>query len=127
MKLKNKWLDRRVAKPGPYLSLCLTEKELHETCKRITPHYLQFPEYGATCFQLAKEGDIFCVIALSEHAQKNNSAIEVAGMLVHEAVHTWQYYAEKMGETRPGDEQEAYAIQAISRELLAEYARRISE
>ena len=127
MKPKNKWLDRRVAKPAPYLTLVLTEKELHETCKKITPHYVQFPEYGATCFQLEKEGDRFCVIALSEHAQKNNNAIEVAGMLVHEAVHTWQYYAEKMGETRPGDEQEAYAIQAISQELLAEYARRLDE
>lgn len=50
----------------------------------------------------------------------------MAGMLIHEAVHVWQAYSANMGETNPGDEQEAYAIQSISQELLAEYARRIS-
>lgn len=124
---KNKWLDRRVAKPGPYLTLCLSDAELQAVAKQITNYYVPFPEVGATCNQITKDGDHFCVVALSEHAQKNNNAIEVAGMLVHEAVHAWQYYAEKMGETRPGDEQEAYAIQAISQELLAEYARRLDE
>jgi hypothetical protein len=123
---KQKWLDRRVAKPAPYLTLCLNDEELQAVVKKITPYYVQFPETGARCFQLVKDSDIFCVIALSEDAQKNNNSIEIAGMLVHEAVHTWQFYAEKMGEDKPGDEQEAYAIQAISQELLAEYARRIN-
>ena len=51
--------------------------------------------------------------------------MEVAGLLIHEAVHVWQGYARDLGEDNPGDEQEAYAIQSIAQELLAEFARRM--
>lgn len=126
--MNTKWLDRRVAKPGPFLCLCLTPEELKHTSKKLTQWPLEFPEWGARAYQFVKDGTnkICVIIALAEDSQKNNSPIEIAGMLVHEAVHVWQYYAEKMGEVKPGDEQEAYAIQAISQELMAEYARRIN-
>ena len=132
MNEKNKpyeWLERRIAKPGPFLCLCLTQEETDHAAKGLTKWPLPFPEFGATAHLFIKDGTNtpVAIITLSKDAQETNSAIEVAGMLVHEAVHVWQYYAEKMGETRPGDEQEAYAIQAISQELLAEYARRLDE
>ena len=60
-----------------------------------------------------------CVDALD-----GRNGVEVAGMLVHEAVHIWQEWCDHYGETNPGREQEAYAIQAISQELMAEFARR---
>lgn len=126
-KPKINWLDRRVAKPGSYLALCLNADELAEAYRGICKEYLAFPETGATAFSFRHErtNETCSVVALSVAAQTELNSIEIAGMLVHEAVHVWQYYAEKMGETNPGDEQEAYAIQAISQELLAEYARRI--
>jgi hypothetical protein len=65
-----------------------------------------------------------CVVAL--RVTDGRTAIEIAGLLVHEAVHVWQHYAESIGERNPGAEQEAYAIQAIAQELMAEYARRIA-
>lgn len=122
------WLDRRVAKPGPYLCLCLTADEMDHAAKGLTKWPLPFPETGATAHMFCKgnTNQPIVIVTLSEDAQKTNNAIEIAGMLVHEAVHAWQYYAEKMGETNPGHEQEAYAIQAMSQELLAEYARRIA-
>ena len=127
-KQEYKWLDRRVAKPGSYLALCLTKEELQDAYRGLTPEYLEFPESGATAFSFrhARTNETCSIVALSDSAQKSLNSIEIAGMLVHEAVHVWQYYAEKMGEMKPGDEQEAYAIQAISQELLAEYARRIN-
>ena len=48
-------------------------------------------------------------------------------MLVHEAVHVWQAYCREIGERNPGDEQEAYAVQSIAQELMAEFARRMRQ
>ena len=72
---------------------------------------------------VSPKGDLCCVVALRGFHGRN--PVEVAGLLVHEAVHIWQEYAERIGERIPGAEQEAYAIQAISQELMAEFARRM--
>lgn len=122
-----KWLDRRIAKPGPYLTLCLTAEEMDHAARGLTKWPLEFPEWGARAHMFVKDGtDHLCaIVTLAKSSQENCTAVEVAGLLVHEAVHVWQYYAEKMGEGKPGDEQEAYAIQAISQELMQEYARRL--
>ena len=125
-KQKYKWLDRRVAKPGPYLTLCLTAEEVKSAARGLTDYQMEFPQWGARAFLFPKDGDLYAIVTLAEDSQKNNNAIEIAGMLVHEAVHVWQYYANGMGENKPADEQEAYAVQAISQELMAEYARRLN-
>ena len=123
-----KWLDRRVAKLGPYLTLCLSEKELHSASKKLTHSKIEFPITGAQCstFCSQKTGELCAIVSVSQQSQNKNSSIELAGLLIHEAVHVWQAYVENLGEVRHGDEQEAYAIQGISQELLAEYARRIT-
>ena len=53
------------------------------------------------------------------------NTVEVAGLIVHEAVHVWQHYCMMIHEHEPASEQEAYGIQSISKSLMAEYARRI--
>ncbi len=60
-------------------------------------------------------------------AWEGRDPVEVAGLLVHEAVHVWQAYAQSIGERTPGEEQEAYAIQGIAQELMAEFARQMAE
>lgn len=124
-----RWLDRRVAKQGPYLTLVLSDKELDKAIKPLTKQKLRFPVNGAICFILENhDGDLCAVIALSCKVQNHCSAIEIAGLLIHEAVHVWQAYAhDVINEKDPSSEQEAYAIQGISQELLAEYARRLGK
>lgn len=131
--MKIKWLDRRVAKPGPYLCLCLSEEEYLQALRAIrykeTPPTWVSPGAGATTHLFSNpRGDTVTVVCLKEREDRGDGSlvgVEVAGLLVHEAVHVWQDYAEQMGERTPGKEQEAYAIQGIAQELMAEYARRL--
>lgn len=125
--MKTNWLDRRIAAPGPYLALCLAEAEYLEAmrhCKVKNPNLWVNPGKHATAHcRLNPKGERVYVVCLD--SWQGRDPIEVAGLLIHEAVHVWQGYAEQLGEEFPGSEQEAYAVQAIAQELLAEFARRI--
>lgn len=114
---------------GPYLALCLSQKELDKILHKLGKSRGVFPVSGACVLTLENQstGELVALVCVSKKAQKNNNPVELAGLLVHEAVHVWQAYARDIGEEKPGDEQEAYAIQAVSQELLDEYARRMNK
>ena len=124
--MKTNWLDRRISAPGPYLALCLSETEFHDALRRLKPASIpRWTASDATTHHVEDEnGNTCCIVCLRDHAERN--AVEVAGLLVHEAVHVWQQYCADIGEQRPGDEQEAYAVQTIAQELMAEFARRMA-
>jgi hypothetical protein len=129
VKVKARWLDRRISAPGPFLSLCTSEAEFQAALRHLgvddRPAFLSSPSADATThFLESKRGALACVVCLGDH--KGRGPIEVAGLLVHEAVHVWQKHAEWIGERHPGVEQEAYAIQSIAQELMAEFARRLA-
>lgn len=126
--MKPQWLDRRVAAPGPYLTLCLSDDEFHAALKHVG-HADRFPGVNkganATMHTLENDkGQTVCIVCLS--GWQGRSPIEVAGLLVHEAVHVWQGYCADIGERDPGKEQEACGIQSIAQELMAEFARRMA-
>ncbi len=123
-----KWLDRRIAAPGPFLTLCLTEAEFLAAMKHCKianpPAWIKTAHAHATTHFLNHEdGAAVCVVTLRGYSKRH--PVEVAGLLVHEAVHVWQEYIERIGEKHPASEQEAYAIQTVSQELMAEFARRV--
>lgn len=126
--MKPLWLSRRIARPGPYLALCLSEADYRAVVRRLKPNDVpRWVNYraGATTHTFRHmDGKACCVVCIDRHEGRN--PIEVAGLLIHEAVHVWQEYCLDMGEHSPGVEQEAYAIQGIAQELLAEYARRMA-
>lgn len=105
--------------------MVLTEAEF-----RAVATSLKSPDVPAWCTSDAsttffenENGETCCVVSIKGWEGRN--PIEVAGLLVHEAVHVWQAYCRDIGERQPGDEQEAYAVQSIAQELLAEFARRM--
>lgn len=125
--MKVRWLDRRVAAPGPFLTLCLHEHEFQavwQSLKLADPGpWIATPQSDATAHYLRHSGGMLaCAVCVNNWQGRN--PVEVAGMLVHEAVHVWQEHARHIGEHTPGIEQEAYAIQSIAQELMAEFARR---
>lgn len=124
MKHHNRWLDRRIGALGPYLTLCLSEAELRAVTKRLGVECRWLaPGKDASVHSFAGPRGLCSVVCLGD--VRDRSGVEIAGLLIHEAVHVWQCWCEDVGETHPGSEQEAYGVQAVAQELLAEYARRI--
>lgn len=122
-----RWLDRRIARPGPYLTLCLSEAEFKRVARKLgiaTAGWLN-PHADATMHSAYGPLGLCCIVCLGQPIGRNG--VEIAGLLIHEAVHIWQQWCDDVGERRPGSEQEAYGIQSIAQELLAEYARRTQE
>jgi hypothetical protein len=68
-----------------------------------------------------QKSELVCIVTMQGWEERE--PIEVAGLLVHEAVHVWQEYCHRIGEQNPATEQEAYGIQCISQELMAEFVR----
>ena len=123
-----RWLDRRIAAPGPYLTLCLSEDEFKSVIRRLRIQdpgpWISNDHSDATVHHIAaRGGSRFCIVCVS--GWEGRDPIELAGLLVHESVHIWQCYADDIGERNPGAEQEAYAIQSIAQELMTEFARRM--
>ena len=127
--MKIKWLNRRISAPGPYLCLCMSEKEYRAAMKhlKVDPvnSWISTPQSHATAHLLTNNADFTAIVCLSD--TEGRDPVEIAGLIVHESVHIWQEWCDYYGERNPAREQEAYAIQAISQELMAEYVRRLKE
>jgi hypothetical protein len=126
-KMKPEWLSRDIAAPAPYYTLVLSQEEFDAELKRLkiplgTPYISTTHANATTSFLTSTKGAHCAIVALGPW--EGRSGIEIAGLLVHEAVHVWQEYAEHIGERTPGSEQEAYAIQSIAQRLMGEFARR---
>ncbi len=59
---------------------------------------------------------VYAVVQLGDTSERKQ--IEEYGLLLHEAVHVWQFVKRRMGEREPSVEFEAYSIQAIAQDLF---------
>ena len=126
--MKPRWLDRRISAPGPHLTLCLNEREFRQAVRHLgikdSGSWMKNTHSDATTHLYERKSGLVAIVALCSR-RKKRSPIEIAGLLVHEAVHVWQAWCDRIGETHPAFEQEAYGVQSIAQELMAEYARRV--
>ena len=122
--MKIDWLSRDLI-AGPHVVLCLSDKAFQAALKHIRYlkplTFLGTNESAASVHSLiSNRGDMVCIVSLSV---ADSTPIEIAGILVHEAVHVWQAYCEDIGEDSPSAEFEAYSIQAISQRLMESYVK----
>ena len=103
---------------SPDYCLVLTEEDYH-----LALDVLKIPKDGRSpwllndqCGATLHTFDDNHVVSLMYTNQVN---LIVYGLLVHESVHIWQQFCERIGENSPSIEFEAYSIQRISQNLMS--------
>jgi len=118
-----KWLDRSLI-TGPRVALCLSDDEWKAAMEEIGVEFPAVTEsMGAATQDFVRDGKFYCVVFFDMYLTKTLTDLEVACVLVHEAVHVWQKYCSYVGEDKPSKEFEAYSIEAISRNLMEAYCK----
>lgn len=100
--------------------------------KRINVPYnascCQKGDFARCNFLETGDGKAAAIVSIDAGYLVQKDPLAVAALLVHEAVHIWQKHAEIIGSHNDhGDEEEAYAIQAIAAGLMYEYRRQVYE
>lgn len=124
---KLRWCNRGLLYLPFAFTLVTSEQQFYAELKKLKvprhkwPRFIANEHSDATVHSFAetKEHDAFKIVCVDIKRSKNG--VEIAGLIVHEAVHIWQDFAGNIGETYPSAEFEAYAIQAISQELMQCY------
>lgn len=125
-----KWLDNTLIR-GPYITLVCSQKECDaafrhcKVPKNDIPPWINNDHSDATVHTL-EGGDKGLAFVVAIRPKSDTSALQIAGLLVHESVHIWQHWREHIGEKNPSYEFEAYSIQAISQTLMTAYAERVT-
>jgi hypothetical protein len=119
------WLYRDLIQ-GPHLFLATTEAEYHRAMAHCTvakgdrPGWVSAGKSAKVHYLTNPKGQLVCIVTVS--VPPDVTAIQVCGLLVHEAVHVWQRFCEDIGEDEPSCEFEAYGIQAIAQRLMQAYS-----
>jgi hypothetical protein len=116
------WLNRDFM-PGPYLALCTSQAQFNEARKdlgQLPGEWMGEKSAARTHNHEKPGGGTACIVCI--RIAPDRHPCEVAGLLVHEAVHVFQYWCEGLGEDKPSAEFEAYTIQGISTRLMLAYS-----
>ena len=111
---------------GPLLLFVMSEAEYQAAIAgiQVAPHACNkwLDDDALACVHTFKKpsGGVLCIVALRTPSA-DDTMIDVAARLVHEAVHVFQSYVEYIGEQTPSKEFEAYSIQQISATLMQAY------
>jgi hypothetical protein len=128
-----KWCNRTLFQ-GPYLALATTQREFDIAIKRLKLEdkclYCNEGAYATTHTYLNTDKQLCCIVGLRLDSCVGKDGVDIAGLLVHEAVHVWQHVRSSIvtwtDPSRTGGleaEMEAYAIQNIAQELMDAYKR----
>lgn len=114
------WQDRTLIVSGVYYALATSKLKVPKKMRDI----VSYPKTGGASTSLLEnsDGSKACLVMLFDHKHQKE---QIYGLLVHEAVHVWQYIKEDIGEDKPSSEFEAYSIQKIAQNLFYEYKKQM--
>lgn len=115
------WIDRGWQPVA--IGFCPSERAWHREMKRLKadPPWPQTSSAAGYTQRMTNDKTGQAVIIVCVFPSVECDALDVIMTLVHEAVHVWQFLCEKIGETEPGIEMEAYGIENIARGLVEAY------
>jgi len=122
---KIKWLDRTLSRCTYYYGICYSKKQFKKELKqfkinkRIWPDFIKSTNFARVNY-FTMEGKGIAFVCLDGKASLKRKLTSVYGILVHEATHIWQAHLEEIG-GKGSSEEEAYAIQEISQNLIEAY------
>jgi hypothetical protein len=126
--LMTKWLNNALIY-GDCLSVCCTEQEYYKLLKTLKipvsdwDRWLMQDALATTHYFTTPKGTRITIVCIP--IKPEMEGVDVATLLVHEAVHVVQEYFRYIGEDNPGTEIEAYAIQNVSADLMTAYRDRL--
>lgn len=128
--MKAEWLDRALFTSPVHYTLCTSERMFHAELRACALPRSKWPPFLLTSHAHATinyiehhNGRQMAIVCMPPAPERDQ--LEVVGLLVHEAVHLWQWIREYIGEKAPSMEFEAYAVQRIVQSLLGEYRRQV--
>ena len=120
------WCSRVAMYLPLHYTLVLSEKDFQRECRRLAlprdkwPAWVTNEHSDATTHHFVHGSNTRCaVVAL--RLRPAFDGVQIAALLVHEAVHIWQECKDLIGERNPSAEFEAYSIQGIAQNLMQKY------
>lgn len=120
------WIDRCLSQASHYMGLCTTEAMFHRELKRMKipcnkwPDFIHNEQSNATAHEFQEPSGKLCAIVCIR-VPEGTTGIQVAALLVHEAVHVFDWHCASIGEKEPSSEYKAYGIQNIAQGLMMAY------
>jgi len=99
-----------------FYGFCPNKKSWDKHMKFLGLENEPYPETNGHMIELSEDKKTVCIATVGDVGSRSRA--EIIGVIVHEAVHVWQSVQEHIGETSPGREMEACAIQAITQHLI---------
>jgi hypothetical protein len=124
--MKSNWLNTCLIDLSFHYKLYVKPQQFFKDLKAYNLSQVDYLNGKDGCthfFTCKREGRTVNLALVCLGSVEEASPVQVAALLVHEAVHVWQQHVKFQGEDQPSDEYEAYAIQAISQNLMLEYLR----
>lgn len=124
-----RWCDGNLICMKRRYCLVLDEAAYYEECNRYGVPigdqgvWISPGSHATVTYATSAAGEPLALVAVDVDGTR--TPIQIAGLLVHEAVHLVQRFCSDIGEHQPGAEFQAYATQWIAQELMEQYSAQV--